>query len=159
MAEIRDKVVVGASRELAYPIAQVYGLLTDLRRHWPLLGADLVRAGIVDDTGDESAELVVRGPLPGIQRTIITHVTYAKPMTEFRGRAFAGKTEASIDWQLAERGAHACVVNFSATIEPGGLRDRILVGSVKPWLDRRCRQVLRRLEEELDDDAANALAG
>lgn len=155
----RDLIVVGATRHIEYPIAEVYGLLTDLRRHWPLLGADLVRAGIVDGSGDESAELIVRGPIRGIQRHVVTQVTYAKPMTEFKGRAFAGKTQASIDWHLAESGARACDVNFSASIEPGGIRDRLLVASVRPWLDRRCRQVLKRLEEELDLDAAKPLAG
>lgn len=142
-------VVVGAERTVARPQGAVYALLSDLRRHWPLLGADLVRAGIVDGSGEESAELLLRGPFPGVERTVVTRVTYDVPDTAFGGEAVAGETRAAIDWRLEPDGDGATAVSFAVGIEPGGLRDRLLVAAARPWLQRRCGQVLERLEREL----------
>jgi hypothetical protein len=144
--------VIGAKRTIARPASEVFALLSDLRRHWPLLGADLVDAGIVDGTDEDSAELILRGPIPGIERRVITRVTYSSPDTEFGGEAEAGSTRAAIDWQLSDAGDGATLVAFNVGIEPGGVRDRFLVAAAKPWLQRRCGQVLRRLERELDAD-------
>jgi carbon monoxide dehydrogenase subunit G len=145
-------VVIGASRSIAHPPAEVFALLSDLRRHWPLLGADLVDAGIVDGTDDDSAELILRGPIPGLERHIITRVTYSHPDTSFGGDATAGATHAVIDWQLSPEGDGSTLVEFNVGVDPGGVRDRVLVAASKPWLQRRCGQVLKRLERELDKD-------
>ena len=148
--EFSDRAVtVGADRVVAHPAAEVWALLSDLRRHWPLLGADLVEAGIVDGSEEESAELLLRGPFPGIERRVVTRVTYADPARSFGGIAVAGRTRASIDWELHQADDAATRVSFSATIEPGGRRDRFLVAAARPWLARRCREVLRRLDAEL----------
>jgi hypothetical protein len=134
----------------------VYALLADLRRHWPLLGADLVEAGIVDGSGEESAQLLVRGPFPGLEREITTRVTHSVDNESFGGLAEAGRTIAAIDWELTDADDGGTFVDFSTTIEPGGRRDQWLVSAARPWLARRCRQVLRRLEQELDADYANS---
>lgn len=121
-----------------------------------MLGADLIEADLVDGSQGDSATLILRGPLPGIQRTIVTRVIESKPYELFRGEATAGSTVAVIEWQLSEgERAKTCDVTFRARIDPGGLRDRMLVNAVKPWLSRRCSQVLARLGEELDLEFAN----
>jgi hypothetical protein len=146
-------VVVGAHRTLPYSPAVVYGLLSDLRQHWPLLGADLVDAGIVDGSEEGSAELLLRGPFPGIERSVVTRITYAVPDSAFGGEAIAGSTRAAIDWRLEPAGPESTEVSFDVGIDPGGVRDRLLVAAARPWLQRRCGQVLRRLERELDTQA------
>jgi carbon monoxide dehydrogenase subunit G len=143
-------VVIGAQRTIAFPPATVYALLSDLRQHWPLLGADLVDADIVDGSDDESADLLLRGPFPGIERRVTTRITYAVPDTSFGGEAIAGHTRAAIDWRLTPADGDATVVSFDVGINPGGLRDRLLVAAARPWLQRRCGQVLKRLERELE---------
>lgn len=142
-------VVVGARRELPFAPAVVYELLSDLRQHWPLLGADLVEAGIVDGSEDESAELILRGPFPGLERHVITRITYAVPDSSFGGEAIAGETRAAIDWRLTPVGREGTEVSFDVGIDPGGIRDRLLVTAARPWLHRRCGQVLAHLEREL----------
>lgn len=146
-------VVVGASRTIPHPRPDVFALLSDLTRHWPLLGADLVEAGIVDGTGAESADLLLRGPVPGLERRVVTRITYSVPDSAFGGLATAGSTQAAIDWRLDEAGAAATLVAFNVGIDPGGLRDRMLLAAARPWLQRRCGQVLRRLERELEAGA------
>ncbi|MBJ7332449.1 MAG: SRPBCC family protein [Solirubrobacteraceae bacterium] len=142
-------VVVGARRNLPHAPAVVYALLSDLRQHWPLLGADLVDADIVDGSDDESAELLLRGPFPGIERRVVTRITYAVPDSAFGGEAVAGETRAAIDWRLSPAGGEATEVSFDVGIDPGGVRDRLLLAAARPWLQRRCGQVLARLEREL----------
>ncbi len=142
-------VVVGAQRTLDHAPGAVYSLLSDLTRHWPLLGADLVEADLVDGSGAESAELILRGPVPGITRRVVTRVTYARPTTAFGGEAVAGDTRAAIDWRLEPEGEGATAVTIEVGIDPGGLRDRLLVTAARPWLSLRCASVLSRLDEEL----------
>jgi hypothetical protein len=142
-------VVIGAQRTIPHVPSEVYGLLSDLRQHWPLLGGDLVDAGIVDGSEDASAELLLRGPFPGLERRVITRITYAVPDTAFGGEAIAGSTRAAIDWRLALAGGKSTEVSFDVGIDPGGMRDRLLVAAARPWLQRRCGQVLTRLEREL----------
>lgn len=152
--EFSDRsVLLAAHRTLPFSPAQVYAVLADLERHWPLLGADLVEAGIVDGSGAESAELIVRGPVPGLQRQIVTRVTVTEQDRRFGGIAEAGSTNATIDWLLEDTPDGGTLVEFAARIEPGGLRDRMLLAAASPWLDRRCRQVLSRLEREVAKDA------
>lgn len=134
--------------------SDVYALLADLTRHWPLLGGDLIEAGIVEGERSGAADLVLRGPLPGIRRRVRTRVTYANADTGFGGEAIAGDTRAAIDWQLAARGASITDVSFAVAIEPGGLRDRLLIAGARGWLARRCELVLERLENELSPGAA-----
>ena len=148
-----DRVVIGARRSIDHSPRAVFDLLTDLRRHWPLLGADLVEADLVDGSDGDSASLIVRGPFPGLQRTVVTRVIESHPYNLFRGEATAGSTVAIIEWQLSEDGGPGMSdVTFRALIEPGGIRDRFLVNAARPWLARRCAQVLKRLEEELEGD-------
>lgn len=147
-------IVIGARRTIRFPQADVYSLLSDLRQHWPLLGADLVDAGIVDGSDEGSADLLLRGPFPGLERRVVTRITYAVPDTAFGGEATAGSTFAAIDWRLASAGAGSTEVSFDVGIEPGGLRDKLLVTAARPWLHRRCGQVLARLERELEKAAA-----
>jgi hypothetical protein len=142
-------VVIGAKRTVPFTPSVVYALLSDLRQHWPLLGADLVDAGIVDGSDEASAELLLRGPFPGLERTVVTRITYAVPDTSFGGEAIADSTHAAIDWRLAPAGSGATEVSFDVGIEPGGVRDRLLLSAARPWLHRRCGQVLARLEREL----------
>lgn len=141
-------VFVGARRTVAHPPALVFALLSDLNRHWPLLGGDLVEGGTLSDNED-SAELILRGPLPGLERCVRTRVTYSTPDTAFGGVAIAGSTEATIDWRLAPAAGGATEVAFDVGIAPGGLRDRLLVAAARVWLERRCRRVLVRLSDEL----------
>jgi hypothetical protein len=151
-----DAIVVGARQRLEHSPARVFGLLTDLTRHWPLLGADLVEADLVDGSDGDSATLILRGPLPGIQRRVVTRVIESRPNELFRGEATAGPTVAIIEWQLSEDGTAASSdVTFRAHIHPGSRRDRLLVNAVRPWLSRRCAQVLARLGEELDAEFGN----
>lgn len=148
------EIVVGSRRRVPYSPAVVYALLSDLTRHWPLLGGDLIEAGIVDGSGAESAELLLRGPLPGISRRVVTRVTYASENSAFGGEAVAGSTRAAIDWKLEPDGGGATAVSFDVGIDPGSLRDRLLVQAARPWLARRCALVLSRLERELEEDGA-----
>jgi hypothetical protein len=147
-------VVIGARRTIPFSQAEVYALLSDLRQHWPLLGADLVDAGIVDGSDEGSADLLLRGPFPGLERRVVTRITYAVPDSAFGGEATAGSTHAAIDWRLASAGARATEVSFDVGIDPGGLRDKLLVAAARPWLHRRCGQVLARVERELEKAAA-----
>ncbi|MBI2692458.1 MAG: SRPBCC family protein [Solirubrobacterales bacterium] len=147
-------IVVGARRTIRFPQADVYALLSDLRLHWPLLGADLVDAGIVDGSDEGSADLLLRGPFPGLERRVVTRITYAVADSAFGGEAMAGSTRAEIDWRLAPCGERATEVSFDVRIDPGGLRDRLLVTAARPWLHLRCGQVLARLERELAKAAA-----
>jgi hypothetical protein len=147
-------VIIGARRTIARSRSEVYGLLSDLRRHWPLLGGDLIEAGIVDGSEQGSAELLLRGPFPGIERRVITRVTYAVPERAFGGEASAGRTTAAIDWRLEALAEDATEVGFNVGIDPGGRRDRLLVAAARPWLQRRCGQVLTRLERELAAEGA-----
>ncbi|MGH2960516.1 MAG: SRPBCC family protein, partial [Solirubrobacterales bacterium] len=119
------------------------------------LGADLVDAGIVDGSDEGSAELLLRGPFPGLERRVVTRITYALPDVAFGGEAVAGSTLAAIDWRLAPAAGNSTEVSFDVGIDPGGLRDKLLVSAARPWLQRRCGQVLARLERELakTDDA------
>lgn len=142
-------VVIGARRTVPYPQSDVYALLSDLRQHWPLLGADLVDAGIVHGSGEGSADLLLRGPFPGLERRVVTRITYAVPDSAFGGEAMAGSTRAAIDWRLEPSGNDATEVAFDVGIDPGGLRDKVLVTAARPWLHHRCGQVLARLEREL----------
>lgn len=148
-------IVVGARRTIEHAPSVVYALLSDLRQHWPLLGADLVDAGIVDGSDEASAELLLRGPFPGLERKVVTRITYAVPDTAFGGEAVAGATRAAIDWRLTPAVGAATEVSFDVGIDPGGVRDRLLVAAARPWLQHRCGQVLSRLERELraDQDA------
>ena len=145
--------VVGARRTIAHSPSVVYALLSDLRQHWPLLGADLVEAGIVDGSDEASAELLLRGPIPGIERRVVTRITYDIPETAFGGEAIAGSTRAAIDWRLSPVAGEATEVSFDVGIDPGGIGDRLLVNAARPWLQRRCGQVLARLERELANPA------
>lgn len=144
-----DSVKVGASREIAVGAEQIHDLLSDLTRHWPLLGADLIEAGLVDGSGNQSARLILRGPLPGVERQVTTRVTHDEPPERFGGIAEAGRTHALIDWRLHQNGDGFTRVSFGAEIFPGGRRDRLLVAFARPWLQLRCKQVLERLEAEL----------
>lgn len=148
-------VVIGARRTIPFPQADVYELLSDLRQHWPLLGADLVDAGIVDGSDEGSAELLLRGPFPGLERRVVTRITYAVPDSAFGGEATAGSTRAAIDWRLVSAGGRSTEVSFDVGIDPGGLGDKLLVTAARPWLHRRCGQVLARLERELEKAAAS----
>ncbi|MGH2905400.1 MAG: SRPBCC family protein [Solirubrobacterales bacterium] len=140
-------IVVGARRSISATPREVFELLTDLERHWPLLGADLIEADLVNG---ESAALLLRGPVPGLERKVITRVVESRPYEVFRGEAHAGDTLAMIEWQLSEDGGPGSAdVTFRARIKPGGLRDRALVNAARPWLSRRCGQVLDRLDAEL----------
>lgn len=147
-------IVIGARRTIGFSQADVYAFLSDLRQHWPLLGADLVDAGIVDGSDEGSADLLLRGPFPGLERRVVTRITYAVPDSEFGGEATAGSTRAAIDWRLTSAGARSTEVSFDVGIDPGGLRDKLLVTAARPWLHRRCGQVLARLERELEKAAA-----
>jgi hypothetical protein len=142
-------VVIGARRTIAQRPSDVYNLLSDLRQHWPLLGADLVEAGIVDGSQEGSAELLLRGPFPGLERSVITRITYAVPDSAFGGEAIAGSTRAAIDWRLRPSEDDSTEVSFDVGIDPGGIGDKLLVAAARPWLQRRCGQVLARLEREL----------
>lgn len=146
------EIVIGARRTIARPTDEVYELLADLERHWPLLGGDLVEGGLVEGSGEESAELILRGPVPGLQRRVVTSVTYAVPNSAFGGLAVAGRTRAAIDWRLEPAGDDSTEVSFSVGIDPGSISDRLLVAGARPWLQRRCGQVLARLERELEAD-------
>lgn len=148
-AVVTPDVSVGALRVVPFVPSVVYALLSDLTQHWPLLGGDLVEAGIVPETGAESAELILRGPLPGLTRRVVTQITYAEPESAFGGEAVAGETRASIDWRLAPDGKAATRVSFDVGIDPGSRRDRLLLAAARPWLQRRCDLVLERLEAEL----------
>lgn len=143
------EIVVGARRVIPCATDDVYAFLSDLEKHWPLLGGDLVEAGIVDGSGRESAELILRGPIPGLTRRVVTSVTYAVPGSAFGGEAVAGSTRAAIDWRLVAADDDSTEVSFNVGIDPGGVRDRLLVNGARPWLQRRCGQVLARLEAEL----------
>lgn len=142
-------IVIGARRTVRFEQAEVYALLSDLRQHWPLLGADLVDADLVDGSEEGSADLLLRGPFPGLERRVVTRITYAVPDSAFGGEATAGPTHAAIDWRLAPAGEGATEVSFDVGIDPGGMRDKLLVAAARPWLHRRCVQVLARLEREL----------
>lgn len=144
-----EGVRVQASRDIRRAAAEIHDLLSDLTRHWPLLGADLLEADIVDGSEHQSARLLLRGPIPGIEREITTQVTHDHPPERFGGVAEAGRTRARIDWHLHQNGDDFTTVRFGAEIFPGGRRDRLLVTMAKPWLQLRCRQVLERLEAEL----------
>lgn len=146
----RPSVSVDAAREIGQPAAQVFEFLRDLRQHWTLLGSDLIKARLVEGSDADRAELLVGGPLPGIRRRIITQVTHSDPPTYFAGEAVADSTVALISWQIDPNGGDSCVVTLRAEIEPGGVRDRLLVTAARPWLTSRCAQVLQRLERELD---------
>ncbi|MFT4049001.1 MAG: SRPBCC family protein [Solirubrobacterales bacterium] len=152
-ARREHEVSIGARRSVPFEVRAVYELLSDLTKHWPLLGGDLVEAGLVDPSEADSAELILRGPFPGVTRRVVTRVTYAVPESAFGGEAVAGSTLASIDWRLAAEGAGVTVVSFDVGIDPGGMRDRLLLGAARPWLSRRCQQVLERLERELSVEA------
>jgi uncharacterized protein YndB with AHSA1/START domain len=142
-------VTVGARREVDASPERVFTLLADLRRHWPLLGADLITADLVDG----GAELMLRGPVPGLQRRVVTQVKESRPNELLRGEAVAGDTVAMIEWQLSENGsADRADVTFRARIEPSGLRDSMLVNAARPGLQMRCTQVLARLEAELANE-------
>lgn len=147
-AAVYGTVIVGARRTVAHPPALVFALLSDLDRHWPLLGGDLVEGGMLGGNED-SAELILRGPLPGFERCVRTRVTHSTPDTAFGGVAVAGSTEATIDWRLAPASGGATEVALDVGITPGGLRDRLLVATARVWLERRCRRVLIRLADEL----------
>lgn len=150
-----DSVDFGASRRLEHPAADVYEVLSDLRRHWPLLGSDLIGARIIDATSAERAELIVGGPLPGLRKRVLTNVTETDPPRLFAGEARADDTLARIVWRIEPLGDEACEVEFTAAVFPGGLRDRLLVSAVRPWLARRCEQVLERLDEEMAGQAGS----
>lgn len=145
----RSAVSVDAAREIERPAAQVFELLRDLRQHWSLLGSDLIRARLVEGSDADRAELLVSGPFPGIRRRIVTRVTHSEPPTFFAGEAVADSTVAQISWKIDANGGDSCVVTLRADIEPGGVRDRLLVVAARPWLAGRCAQVLHRLEREL----------
>lgn len=145
-------VEVSARRVVSSPPQTVYTLLSDLRRHWPLLGAELIEARIVDNEERSGAVLLVGGPIPGIRREIVTRITVARPDQHFGGEAVAGQTVAAILWRLTRADSGGCAVELSATIAPGGWRDRLLVAAARPWLTRRCAAVLEQLERELVAD-------
>lgn len=144
-----DSIDFGATRRMGHSATDVYELLSDLRRHWPLLGSDLIHARIIDASSAERAELVVGGPLPGLRKRVLTNVTETDPPRLFAGEAWADETMARIVWRIEPTSESACEVEFSASVFPGGLRDRLLVSAVRPWLARRCEQVLERLDEEM----------
>lgn len=144
-----DSIDFGASRRLEHSAEDVYELLSDLRRHWPLLGSDLIGARIIDASSAERAELIVGGPLPGLRKRVLTNVTETDPPHLFAGEAHVDDTLAHIVWRIEPIGDAACEVEFTASVFPGGLRDRLLVAAVRPWLSRRCEQVLERLDEEM----------
>lgn len=146
--------VVGAERVVAAGVADVFALLSDLSRHWPLLGGDLVEARIVDHTGEESAELLLKGPLPGVNRRVVTRVTHVTPDRAFGGDALAAPSSARIDWRLDPADGDATQVIFTVDIRPVGARDRLLLAAARGWLGRRCESVLDRLERELAKDTA-----
>lgn len=143
-------VSVGAQRRVPHSPSAVYALLSDLSRHWPLLGRDLVDAEI----RERSAELILRGPVPGVRRHVATQVTYAEPDSAFGGEAVAGATRASIGWRLRAEAETETLVAIDVGIDPGGRSDRLLLAAARPWLIRRCGRVLARLERELSIEAA-----
>lgn len=147
----RYAVTVDASRDIDRPADQVFDVLRDLRRHWALLGSDLIHARLVEGSDADRAELLVGGPVPGIRRRIVTRVTHSDPPTYFAGEAVADSTVALIDWAIDANGGAGCIVTLRAQIEPGGVRDRLLLAAARPWLASRCAQVLGRLERELMD--------
>lgn len=144
-----EPIVIGAERLVAARTSEVFALLSDLSRHWPLLGADLINARIVDGSGNESAELLLKGPLPGVSRRVVTRVTHVTPDRAFGGVAEAEPSIARIDWRLDPAAGQATQVIFTVEIEPVGARDRLLLAAARGWLGRRCEAVLDRLEHEL----------
>ncbi|MGB0872144.1 MAG: SRPBCC family protein [Solirubrobacterales bacterium] len=147
--EAEKLVEVSASRPIGRSAETTYELLRDLRRHWPMLGSDLIRARILEGSDDERAELIVGGPVPGLRRRVVTEVSRTDPPRLFEGQATADSTKALITWRIDPVDELNCLVTLTATVAPGGIRDRLLVAAVGPWLDGRCRQVLERLEQEL----------
>ncbi len=147
--EAEQLVEVSASRSIERSAESIYELLSDLRRHWPMLGSDLIRARILEGSNDERAELIVGGPLPGLRRRVVTVVSKTDPPRLFEGQATADSTKALIAWRIDRLDELSCVVTLTATVAPGGARDRLLVAAARPWLSGRCRLVLERLEQEL----------
>lgn len=148
----RFAVTVDANRDIDRPAQHVFDVLRDLRRHWTLLGTDLIHARLVDGSDADRAELLVGGPFPGVRRRIVTRVTDSRPPHYFAGEAVADSTVAMIDWAIDVNGGQGCTVTLRARIDPGGVRDRLLVAAARPWLAGRCAQVLGRLERELMDE-------
>lgn len=152
----RGQVAVGAERRIARPPVEVFDLLADLRRHWPLLGRELVYARMVDGAGGDGASLVLRMPLLGLRRRVVTQVVRAEAPELLEGRADAGASSVRISWLVAADGGAAAgsLVRFNAVIEPGNLRDHAMAAAARPWLRRRAALVLERLAAELADDDA-----
>lgn len=147
----RFDLVVAAERTIPQEIARVYALLADLPRHWPLLGDDLIRAELTGAAGTD-ADLLLRGPLPGLRRRVRTQVTRAEPEHAFGGIATAGESSAAIDWRLFEGEAGTTRVSVTVGVDAVGFFDRTLVFAARPWLAARCRSVLGRLETELQGE-------
>lgn len=141
-------VEVSATRSIGQSAESTYDLLSDLRRHWPMLGSDLIRARILDGSDDERAELIVGGPVPGLRRRVVTVVSKTDRPRLFEGEAIADSTKALISWRIEPVDELNCVVTLTATVAPGGIRDRLLLAAARPWLGGRCKQVLARLEQE-----------
>jgi len=76
-----ERVVIGARRRIGHSREDVFALLTDLRRHWPLLGADLVEADLVDGAGGVCADR-----FPGFSAGWSPRSSNRDPMTCFAAK-------------------------------------------------------------------------
>ncbi|MGB3952521.1 MAG: SRPBCC family protein [Solirubrobacterales bacterium] len=144
---------VSATRGLPFAAETIYGLLADLRRHWPLLGPELVRADLIAGSDGDSAELLLRVPGLPLRRRVVTRVSLRQPPVRLAGEARAGRSVADIEWAICAAGA-VSEVSFSALVRPGSRRDAILALGARPWLSSRAAAVLARLERELERAAA-----
>lgn len=148
MSVASREIVLVARRSVRCAPEAVFEHLADLRRHWPLLDGDLVRARMLDG-GQNGAALELRAPVIPVRRRVITRVVYVEAPTLLAGRAEAGTSAARIEWRVQPCAAGS-LVTFSAVVEPGNLRDALLATVARPWLARRARRVLRRLAERLE---------
>ncbi|MFY9487738.1 MAG: SRPBCC family protein, partial [Solirubrobacterales bacterium] len=120
-------ITVTAITRVDFRAETVYSLLSDLRRHWPLLGSELEQAQLVDGSDGDSAELIVRMPGTPLTRAVVTRVLARDPGRRLSGQARAGRTIAEIEWAIEPiRGADRCTVTFAALIRPGSRIDAIL---------------------------------
>jgi hypothetical protein len=146
---------ISCERVIERPAADVYEYLSDLSKHWRLLGDSLVEANLNDSR--DHANLVVRVPWLPVRRRIDTRVDETVAPELLRGTARAGATTASIEWRISAPGGETdgkdmsrSNVRFSAGIHPGNAIDSVLVRIADGWLHRRCDIVLESLARELE---------
>jgi hypothetical protein len=133
-----------AAKQILAPAESVFSAVGTVEDQVRLFGerAELVGAG------PGGPRVLFRGPL-GLRRTVTVEHRYAKPPEAIVGRAYRGRSRASVRWSI-QRAEPGSWVQVTAQIDAVGLVDSILLRlGGRAWLSQSLALALEHLDARM----------